>query len=180
MVSSNQRSRKDNTKINREQANSRIRLDELDIKIIKALFNEPNITSTNIAQKHNQALSTIQRRRVKLERELIKRNYAIDIAKLGWRLADLSISVEKGMAKKTAQELVTTKRNNVITATLRIGDPIVDVIANVFYKDSHELHDLIESVKGMPNVTHVEWSEIVETTESNASYMIDRILAPAA
>ena len=88
--------------------------------------------------------------------------------------------MEKGRAKKTAQELVSSRRNNVIGASLRIGDPIVDIMANVFYKDSQKLHDLIESVKAMPNVTHVEWSEIVERTESNVAYMIERVLAPAA
>jgi DNA-binding Lrp family transcriptional regulator len=182
LVSSNQRPGKNsNPGINRARANNpKIQLDELDIKIIKELFNEPNITSTDIAQKHNEALSTIQRRKLKLERGLIKRNYTIDIAKLGWRLADLSISVEKGRAKKTAQELVSSRRNNVIGASLRIGDPIVDIMASVFYKDSQELHDLIESVKAMPNVTHVEWSEIVERTESNVAYMIERVLASAA
>ena len=67
-----------------------------------------------------------------------------------------------------------------MVASRRIGDPIVDIMANVFYKDSQELHDLIESVKAMPNVTHVEWSEIVEITESNLIYMINRVLASAA
>jgi DNA-binding Lrp family transcriptional regulator len=176
---SNQGSWKNNAQSNnRGHANPKIQIDELDIKIIKELFNDPNITSTAIAEKHNEALSTIQRRRVKLEQGLIKRAYTIDITKLGWRLADLSISVEKGRAKKTAQELVGSRRNNVIVASPRIGDPIVDIMANVFYKDSQELHDLIESVKAMPNVTHVEWSEIVEITENNMPYMIDRVLSP--
>lgn len=176
-MASNQRPGRNNAPNNHISPNQKIRIDELDVKIIKELFNDPSITSTAIAEKHHEALSTIQRRRARLEQSLVKRAYTIDITKLGWRLADLSISVQKGVAKKIAQELVSSRRNNVIVATLRIGDPIVDIMANVFYKDSQELHELIESVKAIPNVTHVEWSEIVEMTESNMPYMIDRVLA---
>jgi DNA-binding Lrp family transcriptional regulator len=156
--------------------NQKIRIDELDIKIIKELFNDPGMTSTGIANKHHEALSTIQRRRVKLEERLIKRSYTMDIRMLGWRTADLAISVQKGVAKQTAQELVRTRKENVIMASLRIGDPVVDIMADVFYRDSQELHDLIESVKAMPNVIHVEWSEVVEETESNIAYMVDKVL----
>lgn len=175
---SSQGSANNNGSNNPAKLNPKIRLDELDIKIIKELFNNPGITSTDIANKQREALSTIQRRRVRLEENFVRRSYTIDIRKLGWRTADLSISVQKGVAKQTAQELVETMKDNVIVASLRIGDPVVDIMAEVFYKDSQELHDIIESVKAMPNVIHVEWSEIVEETESNMAYLIDRILAP--
>lgn len=177
MSNSNQRPGK-NQSSSSAKLYPRIRIDELDIKIIKELFKEPGMTSTDIANKHHEALSTIQRRRTRLEENLIKRNYTIDIRKLGWRTADLSVSVQKGMAKQTAQDLVRTRKDNVIVASLRIGDPVVDIMADVFYRDSHELHDLIESVKAMPNVIHVEWSEVVEETESNVTYMIEKVLTP--
>ena len=176
MSNSNQRSVKSNKPNSSPKLIRTIRIDDLDIKIIKELFNDPGMTSTDIANKHNEALSTIQRRRTKLEERLIKRSYTIDIRQLGWRTADIAISVRKGVAKKTAQELVRTRKENVIMASLRIGDPVVDIMADVFYKDSQELHELIESVKAMPNVIHVEWSEVVEETESNMAYMIDKVL----
>ena len=141
---------------------------------------DPTITSTDIANKHHEALSTIQRRRARLESNLIKRSYNLDIRKLGWRTADLAISVQKGVAKETAEELVMSRKDNVIEASLRIGDPVVDIMAEVLYRDSQELHLLIESVKAMPNVIHVEWSEIVDTTESNLIHMVNRVLAAGA
>lgn len=180
MSNSNQRSGKNNKSSSSAKLYPRIRIDELDIKIIKELFRDPGMTSTDIANKHHEALSTIQRRRTRLEQTLIKRNYTIDIRQLGWRTADLAISVQKGVAKQTANELVRTRKDNVIVASLRIGDPVVDIMADVFYRDSQELHDLIESVKAMPNVIHVEWSEVVEETESNVIYMIDKVLTAGA
>jgi DNA-binding Lrp family transcriptional regulator len=173
---SNQGPRKNNESISSAVTYPKIRLDALDIKIIKDLVADPSMTSTDIANKHNEALSTIQRRRIRLEESILIRSYILDISKLGWRTADLAISVQKGVAKQTAQDLVRTKKDNVVIASLRIGDPVVDIMADVFYKDSHELHELIESVKAMPNVIHVEWSEIIEMTESNVAHMIDRVL----
>lgn len=178
MSNSTQPSGKNNNSNSSAKLYPRIRIDELDIKIIKELFRDPGITSTDIANKHHEALSTIQRRRTRLEESLIKRSYTMDIRQLGWRTADLAISVQKGVAKQTAQDLVRTRKDNVIVASLRIGDPVVDIMADVFYRDSQELHDLIESVKAMPNVIHVEWSEVVEETESNLIYMIDKVLTP--
>src|ERR671925_154168 len=78
--------------------------DDLNIKIVAELINNPDISSTDIAAKYGIPLSTIQRRRVKLEESVLSKAYNLDVRELGWRTADLLISVEKGKAEETARE----------------------------------------------------------------------------
>jgi len=149
--------------------------DALNIKIIKELVNNPDISSTEIASKYNVPLSTIQRRRARLEESVIKKTYTLDIAKLGWRLADLLVSVEKGKGEETALKLLQNNGSNVIIASLRIGHPQVNIMAEIFYRDSQELHYLTERVKAMQYVTYVEWAEVVKVVGSNLPGMLEKV-----
>ena len=152
-------------------------LDDLNIRIIKELVSNSDASSTEIAQKFGIPLSTVQRRRAKLEQSVISKSYRLDIRKLGWRMADLLISVEKGKAEETAQKLLESNRVSVIKASLRIGNPQVDIMADVFYRDSIELHNLTERVKAMPYVTFVEWAEVVKVVGSNYDSILERVFA---
>jgi Lrp/AsnC family transcriptional regulator len=149
--------------------------DDLNIKIVRELVNNPDISSTDIAAKYGIPLSTIQRRRVKLEESVLSKVYNLDVRKLGWRTADLLISVEKGKAEETAQKLLENNKVNVIMASLRIGNPQVDIMADVFYRDSIELHALTEKVKAMPYVKYVEWAEVVKVVGSNSGSILDKV-----
>ncbi|WP_415283105.1 Lrp/AsnC family transcriptional regulator [Candidatus Nitrososphaera sp. FF02] len=150
--------------------------DDMNIKILKELVTNPYASSTDIASKFRVPLSTVQRRRARLEDTVLKKEYALDIRRLGWRVADLLIAVDKGNAEETAQKLLQTSKSNVIVASLRIGHPQIDVMAEVFYRDSQELHRLTETVKGMPHVTYVEWAEVVKVVGSNLESMLDKVL----
>jgi DNA-binding Lrp family transcriptional regulator len=149
--------------------------DDLNIKIVRELVNNPDISSTDIAERYGIPLSTIQRRRAKLEGSILNKAYTLDIRQLGWRTADLLISVEKGKAEETAQKLLESNKVNVIVASLRIGHPQVDIMADVFYRDSIELHSLTEKVKAMPYVTYVEWAEIVKVVGNNFGSILDKV-----
>jgi DNA-binding Lrp family transcriptional regulator len=152
-------------------------IDDLNIKIIKEMISRPDVSSTEIASKYKTPLSTIQRRRAKLEELVIKKQYTLDIRSMGWRLADLLITVEKGKAEETARQLLQDGKNNVVIASLRIGHPKVDVMAEVFYRDSEELHRLTENIKAMEYVSFVEWAEVVKVVGNNLSAMVDKVLA---
>ena len=47
-----------------------------------------------------------------------------------------------------------------------------NVSAHIVYKDTQELHELLESVRTMDNVTNVQWSEIVNLIGDNSSGVI--------
>ena len=50
-------------------------------------------------------------------------------------------------------------------------------MADVFYRDSIELHNLTERVKAMPYVTFVEWAEVVKVVGSNYDSILERVFA---
>lgn len=163
---------------NRLVAGNPLTVDELDIKIIKEMVKNPDARSPAIAGKYGVPLSTLQRRRAKLERAVLKKEYRIDIEQLGWRRADLLIAVDGGKCEKVAEEILSSHGNHVATASLRIGSPKVNLMARAFYRDSQELHGLIERIRTMPSVRSVEWSEVVDApqTDPSAEGLIDAFM----
>ena len=55
----------------------------------------------------------------------------------------------------------------VLETSLRIGDPLVNVVARIIYGSSQELLNFIQQLKQMPRVVRVEWSEIVKVVGNN-------------
>lgn len=145
-----------------------LKLDKIGINIIKELLYDPNIKSTEIASKLRIPLSTIQRRKAKLENSFILRKaYELDFNRLGWREAELLVTVQKGRCRQIANLLLSRFKSNVRSCTLRIGDPEVNVAADIVYKNSPELLEIVDSVKNMDFVSYVEWSEITEVVGEN-------------
>ena len=98
---------------------------------------------------------------------ILHKTYELDLAALGWREADLLITVEKGRCRDIARRLLREFKHNVKSSTLRIGDPEVNVVAEIIYKSSPELLEIVENVKNMALVSFVEWSEITEVVGRN-------------
>ncbi|GEM_PF-2421313 len=141
--------------------------DRLNISIIKEMLTNADVKSATLASRYKSPLSTVQRRRTKLERTILKKKYHIDISQLGWREADLMISVDKGNCEEVAKRLLEEHNENVVATSLRIGDPEINIMAKVFYRDSENLHNLIEVIKSMSSVTSVGWAEVVRVVGSN-------------
>ena len=152
-------------------------LDHLDVGILKELVGNPYASSTKIASKYEAPLSTVQRRRARLEKLILAKEYSIDVRTLGWRTGDLLIAVEKGKAEETANLLLKNKDSNVVIASLRIGHPKVDVMAGVFYRDSQELHKLTETVRAMHYVSAVEWAEVIKVVGRNTEIMFNKVFS---
>jgi hypothetical protein len=62
---------------------------------------------------------------------------------------------------------------------LRIDIPKINVSAQIFYKSPQELHKLIESIKALPFVDAVEWSEIVKVIGINKAGMLAGLFSTA-
>src|SRR5919106_131540 len=175
------------------------KLDKKDLIILNEMLANPDVTSLNISKKLKLPLSTVQRRRTAIERSsIVRKSYELDAKQFGWRTADILITVEKGDCVEIANRLLTenigiglssdiskiiNKGDNispgprVIESSLRIGDPAVNVVARVIYKSSDELFHIIQEIKKMPNIAHVEWSEIVKVVgRNNALVLTDSIL----
>ena len=143
---------------NRIPSNS-LDLDSLDIKIMKELLDNPNSSSSKIVKKFGIPLSTIQRRRTRLESSVLTRKYELSTHDLGWRNAEILMLVENGKADCMAKELI-EKFDKIIGTSTRINTTC-NLAAYVGFRNSYELHELMEKIRAIPNVRNIEWSEIV-------------------
>jgi DNA-binding Lrp family transcriptional regulator len=143
-----------------QHSNNMLALDDLDIGLIKEMIKDADVKSAFLADKYKNPLSTIQRRRARLERTILKKKYHLDMGRLHWRRADLMISLD-GDCGPAASELLRNFGKNIISMSLRIGDPQANIVADVFYKDSRELLNLMDGIRSITSVRSVKWSEVV-------------------
>ncbi|MHB8699557.1 MAG: Lrp/AsnC family transcriptional regulator [Nitrososphaerales archaeon] len=137
-------------------------LSELDRKILRLLLNtEGKIPTHELSQQLGIPLSTVQRRRKRLEETYLIKTYSLDPMKFGFRRIDLLLYTEGGATMNVGKELL--KREEVTFAARTIGEHTIDLRVEVFVKDNSQLLNLIEVVKAMKGVRDVVWTEVVET-----------------
>jgi DNA-binding Lrp family transcriptional regulator len=137
-------------------------LSEIDNKMLRLILDsDGKIPSHELALKLEVGLSTVQRRRKKLEAQYLIRNFSLDPTKVGWRKIDLFIYTEGGQTMNIGKDLL--KYEDVTYAATTIGEHTIDLRVEVFVKDSAILLNLLENVKAMKGVRDVVWSEVVET-----------------
>ncbi|HEX2408719.1 MAG TPA: Lrp/AsnC family transcriptional regulator, partial [Nitrososphaeraceae archaeon] len=82
-------------------------LSDIDRKILKILLvPDGNIESNTIATELGIPISTIRRRRRRLENVFLKTYHILDIEKFGWRRVDFFISVKNGKVNTIANNLI--------------------------------------------------------------------------
>jgi DNA-binding Lrp family transcriptional regulator len=137
-------------------------LSDVDNRMLRLLLdNEGKIPSHEISLHLKIPISTVQRRRKRLETDYLVKTYALDPVKFGFRRVDLLIYTGGGATIELGKELL--KRDSVMSAVRTIGEHTIDLRVEVFVKDNGELLDLLEVVKGMEGVRDVVWTEAVET-----------------
>ncbi len=62
-------------------------------------------------------------------------------------------------------------KSNVVSSSIRINDQN-NVIAEIIYDNSSELHNILEQVKDSPYVSSATWSELVEVVGNNDAPII--------
>ena len=146
-------------------------LDNINIRIISELLRQPDISSLALAKKVDIPLSTLQRRKARIEKAILKRNYTFNYKAFGARVGDIIVNVDRGKSKEVAQNLLKKYKNNIVSCDTRINS-MHNVSAHVIYKNTEELFHLIESIKTLDYVTGVQWSEMVEIIGDNNSEVI--------
>ena len=82
-------------------------LSDIDRKILKILLvPDGDIQSNTIATELGIPISTIRRRRRRLENEFLKTYHILDIEKFGWRRVDFFISIKNGKVNTVANNLI--------------------------------------------------------------------------
>jgi DNA-binding Lrp family transcriptional regulator len=154
----------------------KILLDRLSKNIINELIKNPNLTSEAIARTVKSPLSTVQRRRMALEKSILTKTYNLDLSIFGWRIADLMIELEKGDLNAISENIIQNNSKNILNASLRIGSPHVNMVARVCYRSSKELHQILQGIKAHDKVGRVEWSEVVQITAKNNASAFQKTL----
>jgi len=152
-------------------------LSSVDKKILKILL-EPNgkITSDTMAKKLDLPRTTVQRRRLALEKRFLQFTYTLKLDELGFRRIEFLISTQSGKTMSIAQDLL--KRDEVVYVGRSVGQHTIDLKAELIVKDNVELLDLLEIVKAMDGVREVEWTEIIKVVGRKKSVptgIIDRM-----
>src|SRR5271169_3189432 len=137
-------------------------LSDIDRKMLRLLLDsEGHIPTHELSNQLGIPLSTVQRRRKRLESEYLIKHYSLDPMKFGYRKIDLLIYTEGGGTTEIGKELL--KREEVTYAARTIGEHTIDLRVEVFVKDNGTLLNLLEDVKAMKGVRDVIWTEVVET-----------------
>lgn len=157
---------------------SEITLSPVDRKILKILLTPPNgpRSTKSISAKLEIPVTTVRRRRQRLEKNILKVHYILEIEKFGWRRVDFFISIMQGKVNDVARDLMNL--NNVTYVGKSIGEHTIDLRVESIVKDNILLLDLLEKIKGMNGVRDVVWSEIVDVVArkmSIPSSIIDQI-----
>ena len=152
-------------------------LSSVDKKILKILL-EPNgkITSDTLAQKLDLPRTTVQRRRLALEKRFLQLSYTLKLDELGFRRIEFLISTQSGKTLTIARDLL--KRDECVYVGRSVGQHTIDLKAELIVQDNGNLLDLLEVVKGMEGVREVLWTEIVQVVgrkKSIPSAIIDRM-----
>ena len=124
----------------------------------------------------NLSLTTLQRRRKRLEKEFLEKDYTLLAEKFGWRRVDFFISTTDGKTDALANDLLAM--NQVTAVGKSIGDHTIDLRVETIVKDNHELLNLLEKLKAMDGVRDAVWSEIVKKVGNKMSVpgnIIDRL-----
>ena len=153
-------------------------ISDLDRKLLKILLS-PNIdlkSTKGLSAKLSIPVTTVRRRRNRLESKFLKMHYVLDIEKFGWKRVDFFISIRDGMVNAVANKMLDFDEVTYIGKS--IGEHTIDLRVETILKDNASILDFLEKIKAMDGVKDVVWSEIVSVVGrkiSIPSSIIDRI-----
>ena len=161
--------------MSRRVANQGTSISELDRKLLKILLmpNGDSKSSKSLSAKLGIPVTTVRRRRKRLEDKFLKINYVLDIEKFGWKRIDFFISIRNGMVDAVAKKLLDI--NEVTYVGKSIGEHTIDLRIETIVKDNASILDNLEIIKAMEGVNDVVWSEIVRVVGKKISIPISII-----
>ena len=150
----------------------------IDRRLLKILLmpNGDLKSSKSLSAKLGIPITTVRRRRKRLESKFLKMHYVLDIEKFGWKRVDFFISIRNGMVNAVANKLIDS--DEVTYVGKSIGEHTIDLRVETILKDNASILDILEKIKAMDGVNDVVWSEIVSVVSKKISIpgsIIDRI-----
>jgi len=161
------------------QANKKeTNVSDLDRKLLKILLlpNGDLKSSKSLSSKLGIPITTVRRRRKRIESKFLKLHYVLDIEKFGWKRVDFFISIRNGMVNAVANKLLDSDEVTYIGKS--IGEHTIDLRVETIVRDNASILDILEKIKAMDGVQDVVWSEIVSVVGKKISIpssIIDKI-----
>jgi len=161
------------------QANKKeTNVSDLDRKLLKILLlpNGDLKSSKSLSLKLGLPITTVRRRRKRLESKFLKLHHVMDIEKFGWKRVDFFISIRNGMVNAVANKLLDS--DEVTYVGKSIGEHTIDLRVETIVRDNASILDILEKIKAMDGVQDVVWSEIVSVVGKKISIpssIIDKI-----
>jgi hypothetical protein len=86
--------------------------------------------------------------------------YSLRLRRLGIKRVDFFLNTAGGNTSEIGHRLL--ERPEVVSVSRSIGEHTIDLRVETIVRDNGQLLELLETMKGMPNVKDVIWSEVVE------------------
>jgi DNA-binding Lrp family transcriptional regulator len=164
--------------VSRQANKKETTVSDLDRKLLKILLlpNGDLKSSKSLSSKLGIPITTVRRRRKRLESKFLKLHYVLDIEKFGWKRVDFFISIRNGMVNAVANKLLYS--DEVTYVGKSIGEHTIDLRVETIVRDNASILDILEKIKAMDGVKDVVWSEIVSVVGKKISIpssIIDKI-----
>ena len=130
------------------QANKKeTNVSDLDRKLLKILLlpNGDLKSSKSLSSKLGIPITTVRRRRKRLESKFLKLHYVLDIEKFGWKRVDFFISIRNGMVNAVANKLLDS--DEVTYVGKSIGEHTIDLRVETIVRDNASILDILEKIK---------------------------------
>lgn len=142
-------------------------LSATDKKILQTLLtSNGGVSSLTLSKNLDIPLSTVQRRRKRLEANLLDEMYSLKLDKFGLRSGVLFVTTSSPSTELIGREILSWD-NEVVSVKRCIGENSIDLQVEVVFESNKELLTIIERVKSVEGVTKVSWSEAVKVIGRN-------------
>jgi DNA-binding Lrp family transcriptional regulator len=145
-------------------------LSTVDKKILKALLSSTGgVSSLTLSKELDIPLSTVQRRRKRLEANLLEMSYTLKVERFGWRTATLFISTRNGMTAAVGKEILSLS-DGVKSVNRILGENSADLMVEIIFRNNSELLNMVEKMKSINGVGNVFWIELIEPMGKNTDF----------
>lgn len=153
-------------------------LDRINIEILRNIIKNPDIKSSEISEKIDIPLSTIQRRRSRIETSaVLKKSFEIDFHKLGLRVADLLIKISKGDIETIVSDIVKQHSKSILEVTVRLGQPDINLVVRITYKDNDEVYGIMRTFNTIEHIDSIQWSELLKEVTIDKHGLIENLFS---
>lgn len=138
----------------------RVALSAIDKKVLKTLLeSKGNPSSLQLSKELDIPISTVQRRRRRLEEEFVNESYSLRYEKFDRRIVTFIISLGAGNKNAIADEILGLEK--VIAVSQIFGDG-ADLKVEAILESNQEFMAVSEKIRSIPCIQKFSWFESIE------------------